>query len=167
MPIDSTAFKDAMRHFAAGVNIVTVKADDQTHGLTASAFVSVSAEPPLIAVVINHSGRAHPLFESSNAVFAVNMLHETQQDLSDRFAWSQEDRFALGDWTTAATGAPVLADAIGWLDCTVYSRLSAGSHTLYIGEVQASSVIQPDANPLLYWNRGYHAVADLVVPETE
>ncbi len=166
MPIDSAAFKDAMRHFAAGVNIVTVKAGEQTHGLTASAFVSVSAEPPLIAVVINHSGRAYPLFESSDAVFAVNMLRENQQELSDRFAW-KEDRFALGNWTTAETGAPVLADAIGWMDCTVYSRLSAGSHTLYVGEVQASSVIEPDANPLVYWNRGYRAVADIAVPEAE
>ena len=55
--------------------------------------------------------------------------------------------------------APILSDALAWLDCTVYSRFSAGSHTIYIGEVQASGVPRPDVKPLLYWNRGYRQLA--------
>jgi len=166
MPIDSDAFKNAMRHYASGVNIVTVRAGEETHGLTASAFISVSAEPPLIAVSIGHNGRAFSMFQSSDAVFAVSMLRQTQQELSDRFAW-KDDRFGLGDWTTAVTGAPVLADGVGWLDCTIYSRMTAGDHTLYIGEVQASEITMPDAPPLVYWNRGYQTVADIPVAEAE
>lgn len=102
------------------------------------------------------------MLERSNAVFAVNILREGQEELSNRFAFSQEDRFAVGNWTTAVTGAPVLEDALAWLDCTVYSRHTAGTHTIYIGEVQASNVIEPDGLPLVYWNRAYRTVVEAV-----
>lgn len=160
MPINSDDFRDAMRHFPAGVTIVTVKAGGEVHGLTVSAFVSVSPTPPLISVIIDHKGRGHDLFEQSNAVFAVNILREGQEELSNRFAFSTEDRFAMGNWTTAKTGAPVLQDALAWLDCTIYSRHTAGTHTIYIGEVQASKVIAPDCKPLVYWNRDYRTIRD-------
>jgi len=155
MPINSDAFRDTLSQYPSGVTIITVKAGDEVHGLTASAFASVSADPPLIAIFINHKGRAHTLFERSDAVFAVNFLRETHEPLSNRFAFSKEDKFAEGDWTTAHTGAPILADALAWLDCTIYSRVSMGSHSIYVGEIQATEVLNPDDNPLVYWNRGY------------
>lgn len=158
MPISSESFRDVLRHFPSGVTIVTIQssASPVAHGLTVSAFASVSPEPPLILVAIDHRATAHTLLEAAGASFAVNILAHDQMELSNRFAWlKDEDRFQMGDWTTAATGAPVLRDALAWLDCTVYSRFSAGSHTIYIGEVQASEVPRPDVKPLLYWNRGY------------
>lgn len=164
MPINQDDFRDAMRHFPAGVTIVTVKAGEDVHGLTVSAFVSVSPTPPLISVIIDHRGRGHELLERSDATFAVNILRAGQDELSNRFAFSDEDRFAMGDWTTAETGAPVLNDALAWLDCTIYSRHTAGTHTIYIGEVQASKVNEPDAKPLVYWNRGYR---DMLLPVAE
>ena len=66
-----------------------------------------------------------------------------------------EDRFALGNWTTAETGAPVLTDALAWLDCRIHGRYPAGTHTIYVGEVVASDVPEEEAPPLIYWNRGY------------
>lgn len=156
MPISNEAFRDALRHFPSGVTIVTIRAGDQIHGLTVSAFSSVSPEPPLILVSIDHRHYAHRLLEQPGATFAVNILQADQSELSQRFAYTkEEDRFAVGDWRTAATGAPILADALAWLDCTVYSRHVAGTHTIYIGEVQASHVPQPGATPLVYWNRAY------------
>jgi len=99
------------------------------------------------------------LLEEEGAVFAVNILREDQIDLSNRFAWvKDEDRFAGGNWHKAVTGAPVLADALVWLDCTIHGRRPAGTHTIYLGEVQASGVPEPDAPPLVYWNRGYRRV---------
>ncbi|MEM7800223.1 MAG: flavin reductase family protein, partial [Chloroflexota bacterium] len=156
MPISPDQFKDALRHFAAGVTIVTVKAGEDVHGLTVSAFVSISAEPPLIGVIVYGGTYGHELLERSAAVFAVNILKEGQNELSDRFAW-KEDRFEdpLGEWGTATTGAPVLLNGLAWLDCSVHSRVQAGSHTVYIGKVQESSVVEPDQNPLVYWNRKY------------
>lgn len=161
MPIPADDFKNALRNFAAGVTVVTVKAGDDVHGVTVSAFSSVSPTPPLISIIIDHRGRSHDLLEQSNAVFAVNILHEGQREISNRFAWSQEDRFAVGQWGTGVTGAPVLEDALAWLDCTVYSRHTAGTHTIYIGEVQASHVsVDADAlSPLIYWNRDYRTIA--------
>ena len=162
-PISVDDFRTALRHFASGVTIVTLRAGEEIHGLTVSAFASVSAAPPLIMVAIDHRHHAYELLGREGAVFAVNILHQDQQELSDRFAWvKDEDRFAQGSWTAAATGAPVLADAAAWLDCTVYSRMSAGTHTLFVGEVRASGVPVPDRPPLVYWSRGYRAL-DLTV----
>ena len=154
--ISSEDFRKALRHFPAGVTIVTVKAGERTHGLTVSAFASVSAEPPLIMIIIENRHHAHSLLEEPEAVFAVNILGEGQSELSNRFAWvKDEDRFALGHWSTSATGAPILVDALAWLDCRIHARYPAGSHTIYVGEVAASQVPEEEAPPLVYWNRGY------------
>ena len=156
MTITSEEYRDALRNFPSGVTIVTIKSSEVVHGLTVSAFASVSPEPPLIAIIIDHRHRAHALLEQEGAVFAVNILRESQIHLSNRFAWvKDQDRFEEGDWTIAATGAPVLDDALAWLDCTVVGRHPAGTNTIYVGEVQASSVPSPNEPPLVYWNRGY------------
>jgi flavin reductase (DIM6/NTAB) family NADH-FMN oxidoreductase RutF len=154
--ISSEEFRNVLRHFPAGVTIVTMRAGEKVHGLTVSAFASVSADPPLVMVIIENRHRAYSLLQEEDAVYAVNILREDQSELSNRFAFTKdEDRFAVGDWTTAATGAPILADALAWLDCRIRERYPAGSHTIYVGEVQASRVPQPDLPPLIYWNRAY------------
>lgn len=156
MSITSEEYREVLRHFPSGVTIVAIKSGERTHGLTVSAFASVSPEPPLVSVMIDHRHRAWSLLEEEGAVFSVNILRQEQVELSNRFAWvKDEDRFAEGSWTTAATGAPVLSDALAWLDCTVHTRARAGTHTVYIGEVRASSVPHADEAPLVYWNRGY------------
>jgi flavin reductase (DIM6/NTAB) family NADH-FMN oxidoreductase RutF len=155
-PDTANEFKDALRHFASGVTIVTLRAGDRVHGLTVSSFASVSAEPPLIAVMIDRRHQAHSMLEEEGAVFAVNILGNDQKELSDRFAWlKDEDRFAKGNWGAGATGAPVLEDALVWLDCTIHSRVAAGTHTIYIGRVRAARVPRPNESPLIYWNRDY------------
>jgi len=154
--ISSEDFRKALRHFPAGVTIVTIRAGERIHGLTVSAFASVSAEPPLIMVIIENRHKAYSMLEEPEATFAVNILGEDHSELSNRFAWvKDEDRFALGNWSAGATGAPVLVDALAWLDCRIHARYPAGSHTIYVGEVHASSVPKEEAPPLIYWNRGY------------
>lgn len=158
MTISSEQFRNALRHFPAGVTIVTLKAagSDVVHGLTVSAFASISPEPPLIMVAIDHRATAYALMEREGTTFAVNILAQGEVELSNRFAWiKDEDRFAQGDWDTAVTGAPILKNALAWLDCTIHARYLAGTHTIYIGEVQASDVPRPNDPPLIYWNRGY------------
>ncbi len=156
MPASSEDYRNALRHFPSGVTIVTMRAGDQVHGLTVSAFASVSPDPPLILIMIDQRHHAHGILESDGAVFAVNILAEDQTELSNRFAWvKDEDRFAVGEWGEAETGAPVLKDALAWLDCTIHARSRAGTHTVYVGEVQAIGVPRADTDPLVYWNRGY------------
>jgi flavin reductase (DIM6/NTAB) family NADH-FMN oxidoreductase RutF len=159
MNISSEEFRNALRHFPSGVNIVTIKSGEHIHGLTVSAFASISPDPPLVAVIIDHRHTAFNLLEEDGASFAVNILHQDQIDLSNRFAWiKDQDRFTRGNWGTAVTGAPILTDALAWLDCTIYARHPAGTHTIYVGLVQASNSPRPDEPPLVYWNRGYRQI---------
>jgi len=159
MAISSEDYRDAMRHFPSGVTVVTIKAGDVVHGLTVSAFASVSPDPPLVAVIIDHRHQAHELLELEGASFAVNILRHEDVEISNRFAWlKDEERFQQGQWSTAATGAPVLPTALAWVDCTLAARYPAGTHTIYTGEVQAS-FSAADGNPLVYWNRGYRRLA--------
>lgn len=160
MTVSAEQFRDALRHFPAGVTIVTVQAPGEPpHGLTVSAFASVSPAPPLILVCIDHRATGHALLQRPGAVFAVNILAADQAALSNRFAWVKDgDRFAEGVWGTAVTGAPILQNALAWLDCTLYTFYTAGTHTIYIGQVVASQVPRADESPLVYWNRGYHGL---------
>lgn len=156
MAITSEQYRAALRHFPAGVTIVTIRAGEEVHGLTVSAFASLSPEPPLVAVVIDHRHKATPLLRQDGATFAINVLAEDQVELSNRFAWvKDEDRFEEGDWGVAATGAPILRDALSWLDCRIFGRHEAGTHTIYVGEVLASGTPREGEAPLVYWHQGY------------
>ena len=156
MSVSSQDFRDVLRHFPSGVTVVTIKSGEQIHGLTVSAFASVSPKPPQIMIAIDHNHTAFPLLESAGSSFAVNFLGQEQADLSNRFAWiKDEDRFLDISWDTAATGAPILKDSVAWLDCVINATVSAGTHTIYIGEVKDSGVRKADHPPLVYWNRGY------------
>lgn len=160
MSISSEEYRNALRHFPAGVTVVAVRAGEEVHGLTVSAFASISTQPPRILVVVDHRHRAYRLLERPGATFSVNILGQDQVETSNRFAWvKDEDRFAEGRWESAATGAPVLADAVVWLDCTIEGRYATETNTIYVGEVQAASVPRPDRPPLIYWNRGYRHLA--------
>jgi len=160
MAISSQDFRDCLRLFPSGVTIVTIKSGERKHGLTVSAFISVSPKPPLVLVAIDQQHSGHPMLLEPGATFAVNILARDQMELSNRFAWiKDEDRFKAGDWGTAVTGAPILQDALAWLDCTVESSHEAGGHTLFVGLVQASHTPRPDQPPLVYWNRGYRHLA--------
>jgi flavin reductase (DIM6/NTAB) family NADH-FMN oxidoreductase RutF len=161
MTVSAGAYRDALRHFPSGVTVVTIRTGERVHGLTVSAFASVSPDPPLVAILIDHQHGAHSMLEEPDASFAVNILGADQREISERFAWSPEDqRFGLDRWSTATTGAPILEDAVAWLDCTIHSRLAAGSHTLYIGRVEASATPRPADPPLVYWNREYRRLAE-------
>jgi flavin reductase (DIM6/NTAB) family NADH-FMN oxidoreductase RutF len=161
LPPDS--FKQIMRRWAATVNVITTRSDDMIYGLTATAFSSLSAEPPLVFVCVNRKGRTHPLIENSG-IFCVNFLSPDMKHVSDRFAGRipDEERFKDLAFRSEATGAPVLNDAVAFLDCTVHEMFAAGDHTIFVGLVQAGDVQKPDAAPLLYFNGKYRALGDEV-----
>ncbi len=161
MPASSEQFRDVLRHFPSGVTIVAIKSGGATHGLTVSAFASISPDPPLVMIAIDHRHKAYHLLEQDGATFSVNILAEEQAELSNRFAWGDEEsRFELGDWGMAETSAPILQNGVAWLDCTIENRVVAGTHTIYIGLVQSASVLRPDTPPLVYWNRDYQKLED-------
>jgi flavin reductase (DIM6/NTAB) family NADH-FMN oxidoreductase RutF len=156
MTITADDYREVLRHFPSGVTIVTIKSGEQIHGLTVSAFASISPHPPSILVAIDKRHSAHALLQAPDVAFAVNILAADQADLSDRFAWTKdEDRFAVGEWGTAVTGAPILQNCLAWLDCTIANQHDSSTHIIYIGSVQASGVPRADEAPLVYWNREY------------
>lgn len=157
MAIDQEAFKEALRGWASGVTVVTSRSGDKTHGMTVSAFSSVSADPPLILVCANQSSTTHDLIEEGG-VFAVSILASHQQDVSSVFASSKHEGSRLQQvrWTAGETGAPLIDEAVASLECAVVSAHREGSHTIYVGHVQA--VHTTDAEPLLYYKGSYRSL---------
>ena len=157
MPIDSQAFKEALRGWASGVTVVTTRADDQMHGMTVSAFSSVSADPPLVLVCANRSSITHQLIELGG-VFAVNILGSEQSEISNVFASTahEDARLEFVSWSEGETGAPLIDGAVVSLECRVRSAHREGSHTIYVGQVEAVHI--GEAEPLLYYQGGYRAL---------
>ena len=153
MSIDAAAFKKGMRHLAASVTLITTRVHDQRGGLTATAVCSVSAQPPQILVCVNKTASAHdPIGEAG--FFCVNVLCPDHRKLAERFAGMDgtegDERFRdMGEWTTLTTGAPVLKGCPVSFDCKLVTELSAGTHTIYIGEI-VDLKLDPEATPLLY-----------------
>ena len=158
MPVDSAAFKEALRGWASGVTVVTARAGENVHGMTVSAFSSVSADPPLVLVCANRTSLTHGVIEEGG-VFAVNILAEHQQSVSQLFASSEHEdsRLERVGWTEGKTGAPLIDEALASLECTVASAHQEGSHTIYIGQVEA--VRTTNAAPLLYHDGGYRSLS--------
>jgi flavin reductase (DIM6/NTAB) family NADH-FMN oxidoreductase RutF len=157
MAIDQEAYKEALRGWASGVTVVTARSGDKTHGMTVSAFSSVSVDPPLILVCANRSSTTHSIIEEGG-VFTVNILASHQQDVSHIFASSkdEETRLQQVSWSEGETGGPLIDEALASLECKVVSAHRAGSHTIYIGHVQA--VHTTDSDPLLYYHGGYRSL---------
>ena len=153
--VDEDAFKAAMRTWASGVTILTSITDGQVHGMTVSAFSSVSALPPLVLVCANQASFTHEVIEVSG-LFGVNVLGEAQEAVSTRFAMADAaHRFEGIPWSEGAvTGVPLLDGALSNLECRVRNRYREGTHTIYIGEV-VNVRVSPESSPLLYFDGAY------------
>jgi flavin reductase (DIM6/NTAB) family NADH-FMN oxidoreductase RutF len=179
MPIDPELLRTVMRHWPTGVTVLAARHGDVTHGMTVNSFSSVALDPPLVLASIEQSVRTHTLIEQSGA-FALSFLRAGQEWISNRFAGrdtEHQNRFADLETFTAVTGAPILADNIGYLDCVVVAAHPAGNHTVFIAEVvaagpgtagpvlgddglpQAANGAQDGTRPLLYFNRDYRRMA--------
>ncbi len=156
MAIEKQEFRRVLGHFAAGVTVVTTRgADGMPYGLTATAFTSVSLEPPLVLVCIDKRAESHPHFLASR-VFTVNFLTLEQEEISRHFATTGGNKFANVGAGVGATGAPVLPDTLGHLDCRTVTVVDAGDHTIFVGEVEAGAA--REAEPLLHFRGAYRCV---------
>jgi len=155
MAITGDAFRAAMRQWASGVSIVTCRRDGGLRGITVSSFASLSLDPPLVLIGIHKRAASHALIERQRC-FAVNILREGQEELANLAAGRRGPdgaHLAAAAHRTAATGAPVLADCLAWLDCAVVMAHDGGDHTLFIGRVEASG--ESAGRPLLYFQGDY------------
>ncbi len=161
MTVSIDDFKKALQLWASGVTVVTTHSEQfGLQGMTATAFSSVSVDPPQILVCINDAADTGSGIQESG-YFAVNILKSDQQEISNQFAGgaSQEQRFDNTSWTPGITGAPILTNSLMSLDCKVVEKVRAGTHWIIIAEVQDS--ICRSGEPLLYYCGAYRKLAEL------
>ena len=114
---DSRTLRDALGCFGTGVTVVTtLDRDDDPVGLTANSFTSVSLDPELLLVCLNKKSATLPWFKRAEA-FSVNVLHIGQQNVAQRFATPDIDRFRDTGWEAWSTGVPMLTDSLANFEC--------------------------------------------------
>jgi flavin reductase len=163
MNLDPFEFRKAMGSFATGVTIITVDVDEKVHGMTANAFASVSLEPPLVLVCVDHKARTHAHLHARKR-FGVNVLAEDQRMISEYYALPVEEQVgeSVARFDRTEHGTPVLHGALTYLECRLQSAQDAGDHTIFVAEVEAAAVRQ--GNPLLFFRSKYHELGG-EVPE--
>jgi len=154
MSLDSDQFRAVLGRFASGVTVITTHdADGRDHGMTVSAFSSLSLTPPLVLVCIDREASVHDALTSAEWV-VVNILSAGQEALSRRFANLEADtRFDGVGFARAAHGAPVLDDVLAHLECRRRTTYREGDHSILVLEVESAAAL--DARPLLYYRGGY------------
>ena len=158
MPITTSELRRIMGHFTTGVSVITTKRrNGELMGMTANALTSVSLDPPLILVCVDNGADCLPCF-SETGVFTVNILSDTQEEDSRRFATKGASKFDGVGYRTNELGCAVLEEAIAHVDCTVVQEVTAGDHVIFIGEVQSGTA--RDSAPLVFFRGGYRTLGD-------
>lgn len=165
--VSNDEFRAAMSRLAAGVCLITAHEPPlsaggprgEDVGMTATAFMSVSLDPPLVLVSVREGSRMDDLL-AEQPLWAVSVLADSQLQVASRFSMKGRisDRLLFADLPHergAASGAPLLSGALATLECRTRSRVPAGDHTLVIGHVLTASFPSPDAEPLTYFRGRY------------
>lgn len=164
MTLSPAEFRKAMGCFATGVTIITLDLEGEVHGMTANAFASVSLNPSLILVCVDHAARTHAHMHAKKR-FGINILEESQRVISEYYArpvatHEHAEAEAGARFDRTAHGTPVLHGALAYLECRLQSAQDAGDHTIFIAEVEA--VVVRLGEPLLYFRSRYHEIGEEV-----
>ena len=158
MELDSKLQRNIMGRFATGVTVVTTAGIGGTGGLTANAVASLSLEPALVLVAVDKRAGSYAEI-TTNGCYAINILGLEHEVISQRFSTPGPKDFSGFKWKTAVTGAPILEDALGYVDCRLHEILPGGDHDIFIGQIVAGEV-REDGQPLLYFSGKYRQLAD-------
>ena len=148
--------------FATGVTIITLDLEGEVHGMTANAFASVSIDPLLVLVCVDHSTRTHAHMHAKKR-FGINVLGEDQRAISEYYArpartHEHAEAEAGARFDRTKQGTPRLQGALAYLECRLHSSEDAGDHTIFIAEVEDVEVRQGD--PLLFFRGKYRKVGE-------
>lgn len=149
-----------MGNFCTGIVIATGMHDGHPVGFAAQSFVSLSLEPPLIALCPGKSSSSWPKVRDSGH-FCINILGQDQKPVCDAMAKSGGDKFAAFDWSQGVSGSPILDRVVGYVDCELHAEHDAGDHTIAVGRVLDFKINREDIGPLLFFKGGYGSFADL------
>jgi flavin reductase (DIM6/NTAB) family NADH-FMN oxidoreductase RutF len=152
--MDKDKFRAAMRQVAGAVTVVTTRSlDGEPRGVTATAVCSLTVEPPSVIACINRDTWVGQIAPASGN-FCVNVLAKVQQPVAEIFAGRSAlagaERFQVGEWQDAETGAPVLDGSIASFDCDLEQAVDFATHVILIGRVRTTLSHNPDAEPLVY-----------------
>ena len=151
--ISKDEFRAALSRFPSGVTIVTTKdKEGKLHGITVSAFASVSLEPPMVMVCVDKRAGSHYAFEESGA-FIVHILAEENEHHSNRFASKIPDKFENVNYRNGIADIPALENALVILECRLAHAHEGGDHTIFVGEIERAAI--NDGKPLVYWHGDY------------
>lgn len=152
----SLDLRAALGMFATGVTIVTAESEGERIGATVSSFNSVSLDPPLVLFSIGRNAKAFPAWNSVKR-FAVNVLGQSQRDLSSRFGRTQGDKWeGIQTRRGEASGAALLPGALAWFECETHSILDGGDHIIILGRVLTLTRHGGEAaQPLVFFGGGY------------
>jgi len=158
--IEPKLFRQLLGCFPTGVAIVTTNtADGCPAGLTCNSFSSVSLEPPLVLFSLRKASSLLPTFVEAGT-FAINILSQSQDVLSGRFASSKiTDKFEGVAWRRGPLGTPLIDDCLASFECTVHARHEAGDHEIFIGEVTHMAPGSPD-HALVFYKGAYMMLAE-------
>src|SRR5215470_16275054 len=164
MTLSPSEFRKAMGTFATGVTIITVDLDGEVHGMTANAFTSVSLDPMLVLVCVDHSTRTHAHLHAKKR-FGINVLCEDQRAISEYYARPERthehaEAEAGARFDRTQHGTPVLHGALAYLECRLQSAEDAGDHTIFIAQVE--DVVVRNGNPLLFFQAEYHTIGSKI-----
>ena len=157
--IDPEILRKGMRQWASGVTVVTSLSGGERYGMTVSSFTSISVDPPMVTVTLNNATRTKQLVDTTGA-FAINLLSEGQEELSERFAGRVSDHVNRFDGVRvqySPEDIPMLPDAAVYVLCRVVYTYAMANSTLYIAEV-IRSVKAANHPPLVYFDRSYHRI---------
>ncbi|MEU1042676.1 flavin reductase family protein [Streptomyces sp. NPDC005907] len=165
--VSNDEFRAVMSRLAAGVVLVTAHEPaldpdgpgGEDVGMTATSFMSVSLDPPLVMVGLREGSRMDDLL-AEQPHWAVSVLSDSQRQIAGRFAMKGRisDRLLFEDLPYLRgkeSGAPLVGGALATLECRTEQRVTAGDHTLVIGRVLTASVPSADGDPLTYFKGRY------------
>ncbi len=156
MPVTENEFRNALSRFASGVTVIVSKdAEERLHGITVSAFSSVSLSPPLVLICVEKTTGSHAALSTAEH-FTVNVLSSEQREVSEKFAsWSLE-KFDGVDMTMGELGLPMVNGCLANLECTMSRTIDAGDHSIFVGEVAHAHIF--DGDPLIYFRSDYRGL---------
>lgn len=151
--LDSKELRRAFGTFITGVTVVTTQTPQgENVGFTANSFTSVSLDPALVLICLSQNMSCYPVFTDCTH-FAINVLADTQEDISNLFATYEGDRFAMVEWYPDSNKMPLIKEATSYFSCKKHQLIDAGDHTILIGEITDFSTTGKEG--LGYSNRGY------------
>jgi flavin reductase (DIM6/NTAB) family NADH-FMN oxidoreductase RutF len=141
--VNESAKKTVLRQFPYGLYVVTVMSEGEDHGMTANWVMQTAFAPPMVVVAIENESKSLPMMRDARA-FAINLLAAGQRDVAAKLGKSSRNvPYKLRGVPTRpapVTGAPVLSEGLGWVECRLVATMPAGDHTLVLGEVVEAGV---------------------------